>query len=110
MMQISKEDQEYKTWVLKQTKRFQEDETEIWPGMGSPRQQDMVEFWEYNRPKMHKSLMDLGILKETAYVLESKTWETTDKNREAGMFHSNARRQAEQDWLIMDPEEPGEIG
>jgi len=36
LMEITTEDREFKTWVLKQQKRFQEDEKESWPGMKHP--------------------------------------------------------------------------
>ena len=98
-------DQEYKTWIKKTVKRFQEDETECWPAMSSPKQQDMITFWEYHRPKMYADLKSQGLLKETAYVLECKMMEERDALNAAGMNSSDAKLQAEQDWMIMDPED-----
>jgi hypothetical protein len=101
---ITKEDLEYRKWVLEQTQRFREDETEIWPGMGSPKQMDMITFWKHHCPKLYQNLKSLKILRQTAYVLQCKTWEQMDRDVAAGMNRSDARLRAEQAWMPMDPE------
>jgi hypothetical protein len=108
---LTKEDRDYKNWVLKTARRFQEDETEPWPRIGATQtQQSLVELWKHHRPKMYQQLKQMGILKQTAYVQECKMLETADKYREAGMPRNDARMEASKEWLMKDPEEPDEIG
>lgn len=110
-MRITQEDREHKAWILKETKRFQEDEEEPWPVIGATEtQQNLVELWKYHRPKMYRKLKLQGILKQTAYVQECKMLETADKYRAAGMPRNDARMEASKEWLMKDPEELGEIG
>jgi|GEM_PF-3461870 len=96
-------------WVNRETTRFKEDELESWPAMGATDlQAEMKAYWKQNRPQMYRRLMTARLLNKMAYVLECKMWEQEAKNQAAGMPWPDSRNQAQQDWLLMDPEEESE--
>ena len=94
-------DTKFKAWVLKESRRLADD---VMP-MGSPTQRQMLGFWKLHRPKMWAQLNRLGITRELAHVLDEKCQETIDKNLAAGMYSTDAREEAEKDWLLLEPEE-----
>ena len=94
-------DKKSKAWVLKESTRLSDD---VMP-MGSPTQRQMLKFWKLYRPKMWMQLNRLVIAKELAHVLDEKYQEAIDKNLAAGMYVTDAREEAEKDWLLLEPEE-----
>ena len=94
-------DTKFKAWVTKESRRLSD---YVMP-MGGPTQSQMLEFWKLHRPKMWVQLNRLGIAKELAHVLDEKCQEAIRKNLAAGMYSTDAREEAEKDWLLLEPEE-----
>ena len=60
--------------------------------------------WRLNRPKMTSQLRDLKILDDLALVLQMAMWESEEAYSQSGMPLTDAREQAEREWLMLDPE------
>ena len=91
----------FKAWVVKESRRLADD---VMP-MGGETQRQMLESWKLYRPKMWAQLNRLGIAKELAHVLDEKCQESIRKNLAGGMYSTDAREEAEKDWLLLEPEE-----
>lgn len=98
------EEKTFKQWVVKESRRL----SETVNPPGSPNQRMMLAYWKQNRPEMWNRLQSMGIAKELAHVLDEKCQETIEKNIKAGMYVTDAREHAEQDWLLLEPEEDDE--
>lgn len=95
---------EFEQWVRRTARRFQEDE-EIRPALGAPKQKAMIAYWKAHRPKMYQRIKALGLLEKLAFVLHCLAKEEEDRNLKGGMGWPDSREQAEQGWLLMEPEE-----
>jgi hypothetical protein len=69
---------------------------------GGEVEERLVDNWKALRPKMVESLGPLTPL--LAHVLMDKMLNARRANVEAGMPPTDAREQAERDWLLMEPE------
>ena len=91
---------QFRQWVAKEATRIKDEE-----GIGSLRLQgQLLAFWAEHRPKMTALLGPL--LPDLAIVLTFKMEEAEGNNLKAGMFRTDAREEAEKDWLLMEEEEP----
>jgi hypothetical protein len=74
-------------------------------GLGgtSPLMEEMIAYWQENRPKMHKRLRSQGILTQFAMVQENEYQTLVRKAIQQGVNGSDAARMY-QDELIMEPE------
>lgn len=100
IMPDQNEEKTFRQWVMKESNRL----SETVNPMGGPTQKRMLAYWKQNRPEMWERLLRMGIAKELAHVLDEKCEETIRKNLKAGMYLTDAREQAEQDWLLLEPE------
>lgn len=64
--------------------------------------------WRINRPKMWARLAKQGLVDDLALVLQTAMWEAKDQYLKAGMPPTDAREQAEREWLMLEPEDDGE--
>lgn len=100
-----KENRELAAWLDQEIRRYQADEETILPVMGATDiQKEMKAYWKQNRPGMYHRLMTARLLNKMTQVLECKMWEQEEKNQAAGMPWPDSRNQAQQDWLLMEPE------
>lgn len=60
--------------------------------------------WRILRPQMWARLQQQGITDDLALVLQVAMWEATDRYEKAGMPPTDAREQAEREFLLMEPE------
>lgn len=90
-------------WVKDKTKEFQD--ADMTQAMGTQKQQEMIAYWKANRPKMYQRMKALGLLEKLAFVLENLAIQEEDRNLAGGMGWPDSREQAEQAWLLMEPEE-----
>ena len=89
----------FRHWVKTEAQRIADEE-----GKGSLElHREMVKFWEEHRPQMCRRLGP-ELTKSLAVVLARKMEEAETANLEAGMYRTDAREQAERDWLLMEPE------
>lgn len=92
-------DLKFKTWVLTESRHLSTD----WPP-GSPREKALLKHWATHRPRMLAALHAQGIAAALAHVLEDRAYKALRENLKAGMPPTDAREQAERDWLIQEPE------
>jgi hypothetical protein len=88
-------------WVKDKSQELAEE----WP-MGGQAERNLMSHWRLNRPQMVARLERLGILQELAHVLENLRAQTVREYLDSGMGPTDAREQADQDWLLLDPEAP----
>lgn len=74
-----------------------------WP-LGSRAEKELIQHWRRVRPQMVARLQETGALAALAHVLNHKMIEALQRNRAAGMPPTDAREEAEKDWLLMEPE------
>jgi len=60
--------------------------------------------WRILRPQMWARLQDQGIANDLALILQVAMWEAKDRYQKAGMPPTDAREQAEREFLMMEPE------
>lgn len=68
---------------------------------------EMLQFWQTHRPQMTQRLQGLHqgrAPRMLAEYLEHKAGEAEGANLRAGMYVTEAREQADRDWLLMDEE------
>ena len=76
------------------------------PPINNPRNQEILRYWEANRPKMLAELRHLGLPALTlATYLQAKMATAAHEYLMGGMPPTDAREQAEQEWLLMEPED-----
>lgn len=102
--QEQEDDKQFQAWVRKESRRL----SQKTGAPGGPMQSRMLEYWELYRPLMWARLQKMGIAKELAHVLDEKCEEAIRKNLAAGMYSTDAREEAEKDWLLLEPEEDEE--
>lgn len=93
-------DESFVRWVREESDRIAEE----WP-MGSINERKLIEYWRTNRPKMVAGLEQHGAIEKLAHVLESRRAAAVREYIKAGMSPTDAREQAEKDWLLREPEE-----
>lgn len=64
--------------------------------------------WEVGRPEMWARLTNQGLVDDLALVLQVAMWESEKRYLKAGMPPTDAREQAEREWLMLEPEDDGE--
>ncbi len=61
--------------------------------------------WRILRPKMWARLQQDGTTDDLALIVQVAMWDAMERYEKAGMPPTDAREQAEQEWLMMEPEE-----
>lgn len=89
------------SWVKKEHKRL-EDQGESYT---IPLRQRILKGWEVNQPQMLARLNKAGVAQKLADVLQARMWQAAQEYLDSGMPLSDAREQAEREWLWMEPEE-----
>lgn len=69
----------------------------------------ILETWRRNSPKMVAELERQGILDDLAYVSQERMWQEMDRYLEGGLPVTDARELAEQDHLMLEPEDREEL-
>ena len=99
-------DPQFLHWVKSEAQRLRDE------GEGGLVQQQarMLRFWEEYRPQMWARLQQAGpnVAKDLAVVLDHLAAGSAWQYLQAGLPPSDAREQANLEWLLMEPEEPGE--
>lgn len=62
--------------------------------------------WRRDSPKMTAELERLKVLDDAAFVSQIRMWRQMDEYLKGGMPVTDAREQAEQEHLLLTPEEP----
>lgn len=91
----------FKTWVETEYRALRAREETL----NKELRQQMLTTWQRVRPKMYAHLKEQGILEQTADVLQVKMWVAEKAYVDSGMPRTDATEQAEQEWLLMEPEE-----
>lgn len=86
-------------------KRESEKLTPIWGAPGSPKETSVLESWKVHRPKMYAALEAHKAAVPLAHVLLERAIKSTQAYLLAGMPLSDAREQAEREWLLREPED-----
>ena len=89
-------------WVKQEAKKL-EDNGEIY---SIPLRRQILKAWELYRPEMLVRLNKAGIAEPLANILQARMYATYQTYLKAGMPYTDAREQAEQEWLMLEPEEP----
>jgi len=78
---------------------------------GSPRETDLLKHWFRFRPEMLHQLKAVGpeMAEKLAFVLDRKRYQAMMQYMAAGMPEPDARQQANQDWLLMEPEQEDQV-
>ncbi len=74
------------------------------PPIYLPRNEQMMRFWKAHRPTMWAQLERLKLAEALATYLQAKMLTAEDEYLAGGMARTDAREQAEQEWLLMEPE------
>ena len=74
-------------------------------GFTVPLDKQIKRAWEVLRPKMWARLMEQGLVDDLALVLQTAMWDAMDQYLKAGMPPTDAREQAEREWLMLEPED-----
>lgn len=98
-MEMDEATRQFVMWVRRESRALAHE----WP-MGGAAEEEMLRRWSRLRPKMMAELLRLGIAKQLAHVLENRRAEAVKRYLKAGMYLSDAREQAERDWLLNEPE------
>ncbi|NJO34031.1 MAG: hypothetical protein HC869_13710, partial [Rhodospirillales bacterium] len=90
-------------WALRESAALEE----MWP-KGSPAENRVLEAWKTRRPKM---LAELGeeCAAALAHVLVDRKLKSQSAYERAGMSPTDAAEQAEQEWLLLEPEDDDEL-
>jgi hypothetical protein len=93
---------EVKDWAHRESAALEQ----AWP-KGSPAEKRVLETWKKKRPKM---LADLGeeCAAALAHVLVDRKLKSQRAYERAGMTATDAAEQAEQEWLLLEPEDDDE--
>lgn len=68
----------------------------------------ILKTWETLSPKMWKRLQADNLAEDLALVVQAAMWESKEQYQKAGMPPTDAREQAEREWLMLEPEEEEE--
>lgn len=74
-------------------------------GFTVPLDRQIKKAWEVLRPKMWARLVKQGLVDDLALVLQTAMWEADARYLKAGMSPTDAREQAEREWLMLEPED-----
>jgi hypothetical protein len=94
---------EFARWVKAKAAAFEASE-EIGPAQGTPKQKEMLAYWKKHRPRMYRAMAKRRLLPDLAFVLENLAFQEERRNLAGGMGWPDSREQAEQAWLLMEPE------
>lgn len=64
--------------------------------------------WRRSSPQMVRELEALKILDDMAFVCQERMWRQAAEYRKGGLPVTDAREQAEQDHLMLEPEDQGD--
>jgi hypothetical protein len=92
-------DLQFLTWVRQESDKL----AELWP-MGSKVELDLLAHWRIHRPQMMAQLEAHKVAEKLAHVLLNRMYHAMKANLRAGMGPTDATEQAEQDWLMLEPE------
>jgi hypothetical protein len=84
-------------WARNQSEKLSAE----WP-MGSLLESRVLKTWEQNRPNMMRALRRWGAAEPLAHVLVNRFVEAEKTNIKAGLPPTDAREEAEKDWLMME--------
>jgi len=65
----------------------------------------ILKAWEALRPVMWRRLKMAGTAEDLALVVQVAMWDAVEQYERSGMPPTDAREQAEREWLMMEPEE-----
>ena len=88
-------------WVRRESQKL----LEMGDLMGSPLEKKLIAHWREHSPKMAADLAKQNLLAPLAFVLVDKMLEQEKAYLKAGMPLTDAREQAERDWLLKEPED-----
>jgi len=92
----------FRQWVKTSARKIRKTE-----GRGAIQQQArMLEYWKESRPKMWARLRKLGAhaAEDYALILNTRMWDAAKEYERAGMPLTDARQEAEKEWLLLEPE------
>jgi hypothetical protein len=92
-------DLQFLTWVRQESAKL----AELWP-MGSKVELDLLAHWRIHRPQMMARLEACQVADQLAHVLLDRMMNAQTEYLRAGMPPTDATEQAEQDWLMLEPE------
>jgi hypothetical protein len=87
-------------WAKTESQKLQETHR-----MGSPLETEVIETWKRVRPRMVRDLEKHQAVKPLAHVLVDRMLKAWTANEKAGLPPTDAREEAEKDWLLLEPEE-----
>jgi len=96
-------DYSFRAWVKTTARKIRKTE-----GRGAIQQQAyMLAYWQEYRPRMWANLKKLGAhaAEDYALVLNTRMWDSAKVYERAGMPPTDARQEAEKEWLLLEPEE-----
>lgn len=64
----------------------------------------ILETWRRDSPQMVKRLEKLKILDDLAFVSQERMWRRAKELRQGGLPVTDAREQAEREYLMLEPE------
>ena len=94
------ETEEVALWALAEGSKLQ-----LTDPMGSPLEDQVIQSWKANRPKMVARLAKYGAVNASSSVLVDRMLKSERTNTQAGLPPTDAREEAEKDWLMLEPEE-----
>src|SRR5262245_36583853 len=87
-----------KAWALRESAALEP----IWP-KGSPAEGRVLASWSVNRPSMLADLGEVGAA-ALAHVLVDRKLKAQVAYEKGGLSPTDAAEQAEQEWLLLEPE------
>lgn len=91
-----------KMWALRESEKLEP----VWP-KGCPAEKRVLAAWANHSPKMMAELGPDGA-KALAHVLVDRKLKAQRQYEKAGMPPTDAAEQAEQEWLLLEPEDDEE--
>jgi len=99
--QISPEDRAFKAKIKAEWDRYQADPSTV-HNLDLHRQ--ILKTWQQTSPQMWARLQRLQMGPMLAYVVQQRMWTEMDDLMDAGLPVTDAREQAEQNQLMLEPE------
>lgn len=87
-------------WIRRESSRL----NKMGETMGSPLEKTTIQRWRRDNPTVIAELDRKKLTEPLAHVLIEKMLEAQRENLKAGMPLTDAREQAERDWLDLEPE------
>lgn len=94
-------DQQTIAWAKTESRKL----ARTWPA-GGQAEQKLIDHWTRHSPEMVKELKAASVLEEMAHVLHWRAMDAEAMYLKSGMAPTDAREQAEAEWLLMDPDNP----